>query len=122
MLEATVNSQTYRRSPLVQGGLEVPIRLKISVRPTKLNEKLLMRHITIHDESYEDPGPESLKEINLTSAADVDFNIKSLLPEKAGPKKRRQEWQKRSRWIYARCSHAEEKGRRGKMTRLRLSY
>ena len=42
--EVTVNSQTYRRSPLVQGGLEVPIRLKISMRPTKLNEKLLMRY------------------------------------------------------------------------------
>ena len=88
-MRAEVCSQTYRRSPLVQGGLEVPIRLYLSMRPTKLNEKLLARYVDIYNETYEDPGPGSLRQIIQSSTTVVDFNMKSLLPEAAGPKKKK---------------------------------
>lgn len=35
-----------------------------------------------------DPGTESLKERNLTLEVSENLNMKSLLPQKAGPKKR----------------------------------
>ena len=87
--KAEVSSQRYRRSPLVQGGLEVPIKLYVSMRPTKLNEKLLGLYISIHNEVYEDPGAEHLREIIISSPeeAAVHFNMESLLPNEAGAKR-----------------------------------
>ena len=54
-----------------------------------LNERLLGRYIAIYDENYEDPGSSSLRPINPGSV--VDFNMKSFLPEEAGPKKNKSE-------------------------------
>lgn len=87
--KAEVSSQRYRRSPLVQGGLEVPIRLYVSMRPTRLNEKILDRYISIYNELYEEPGAEHLREIIISSPGEgpVDFNMESLLPKEAGEKK-----------------------------------
>ena len=87
--KAEVSSQRYRRSPLVQSGLEVPIKLYISMRSTKLNEKLLGQYISIYNEVYEDPGAEHLREIIISSPeeAAVHFNMESLLPKEAGAKK-----------------------------------
>ena len=59
------------------------------MRPTKLNEKLLARYVDIYNETYEDPGPGSLRQIIQSSTTVVDFNMKSLLPEAAGPKKKK---------------------------------
>ena len=85
--EADVLFQRYRRSPLVQGGLEIPIKLRLSMRPSKLNERLMSRFAEIYKNSYEDPGTDSATEIHLSGENNVNFNLNSLLPEEAGPKK-----------------------------------
>ena len=85
--EADVLFQRYRRSPLVQGGLEIPIKLRLSIRPSKLNERLISRYVEVYQRSYEDPGTDSTTAINLSDDPNVDFNMNSLLPEKAGPKR-----------------------------------
>ena len=40
-IEATLRSIQYRRSPLVQGGLEIPCTVKVSMMPTQLSKKLV---------------------------------------------------------------------------------
>ena len=81
VMHAEVISQRYRCSPLVQGGLEIPCRLHVSMHPSLLNEKLLERYLSIIRESYLDKG---LKEsVNaISSSGLVDFEI-SLLDTKA---------------------------------------
>ena len=40
-IEATLRSTYCRRSPLVQGGLEITCTVKVSMMPTKLSKKLV---------------------------------------------------------------------------------
>ena len=80
VMHAEVTSQRYRRSPLVQGGLEIPCRLHVCMRPSLLNEKLLERYLSIIRESYLDKGDEGSKEsVNaISSSGLVDFEISAL--------------------------------------------
>ena len=63
---------------MVQGGLEIPCRLHVSMRPSLLNEKLLERYLSIIQESYLDKGDEGLiEDVNVVSSA-VDFEVSAL--------------------------------------------
>ena len=43
-VEATLASTQYRRSPITQGGLEIPCVIKVTMPGTMLNKKLLNRY------------------------------------------------------------------------------
>ena len=43
-VKATLTSKHYRRSPLTQGGLEIPCMVKVAMPGTLLNKKLLERY------------------------------------------------------------------------------
>ena len=52
LVEAELSSTNYRRSPLVQGGLEIPCIIRIKMLSTRKNKELLARYKKIYDENY----------------------------------------------------------------------
>ena len=56
VVSATVSSNIYRRSPLVQGGLEIPCKVSVTM-PVK-NIKILEKYISTAQELYMEPEPE----------------------------------------------------------------
>ena len=50
----------YRRSPLVQGGLEVPCEIKITMVRSIINHHLLVRYESLLKELYIEPKDEKL--------------------------------------------------------------
>ena len=53
-IEATLRSTHYRRS-LVQGGLEIPYTVKVSMMPTKLSKKLVDQCRELGERFYFEP-------------------------------------------------------------------
>ena len=51
-MKATLRSTHYRRSPLVQGGLEIPCTVKVSLMPTQLSKKLVDRYRELVERFY----------------------------------------------------------------------
>ena len=45
----------HRRSPLVQGGLEIPIQVTVEMELTKKNRQCLNKYETLVGEKYEEP-------------------------------------------------------------------
>ena len=54
-IEATLRSTHYRQSPLVQGGLEIPCTVKVSMMPTQLSKKLVDRYRKLIESFYFEP-------------------------------------------------------------------
>ena len=54
-IEAKLRSTHYRRSPLVQGGLEIPCTVKVSMMPTKLSKKLVDQCRELGESFYFEP-------------------------------------------------------------------
>ena len=54
-IEATLRSTHYRQSPLVQGGLEIPCTVKVSMMPTQLSKKLIDRYRELVKNFYFEP-------------------------------------------------------------------
>ena len=52
---AIITSDQYRRSPLVQGGLEVPCKIRISLPTSILNCRLMDRYDMLHSDLYVEP-------------------------------------------------------------------
>ena len=51
-IKATLRSAHYRRSPLVQGGLEIPYMVKVSMMPTQFSKKLVDRYRELVESFY----------------------------------------------------------------------
>ena len=66
------NSEHYRRSPLVQGGLEIECQVVIETRATILQAKLTLRYLDLVKDLYTEP-PEDIAVGNL-------FNFVMTLP------------------------------------------
>ena len=57
-ITATLTSTRYRRSPLIQGGLEIPCVVKAEMIGTQKNKLLLARYLDVASENYNDVPPE----------------------------------------------------------------
>ena len=57
-LTVTLTSEHYRRSPLVQGGLEIPCKVAATIPGTCLNLLLMERYQQLIEESYTEPQNE----------------------------------------------------------------
>ena len=55
VMHAEISSVKYRRSPLIQGGLELSCLVFVSMPPTLLNEKLIDRYMSLVKSSYVEP-------------------------------------------------------------------
>ena len=80
-----VSGNHYRRSPLVQGGLEIPCRLsaRISV-PSVKNNMLIERYKSILEELYEEPSEEIIMGSLLfddPTEREVDMSLPDEAPE-----------------------------------------
>ena len=54
-VKARLTSTNYRRSPITQGGLEIPCTVKVKMPATLLNRKLLERYREMVDHLYKEP-------------------------------------------------------------------
>ena len=55
-----LSSQHYRRSPLVQGGLEIQCEVEIDSRATLLQSKLTARYLDLVKDLYIEPTEDSV--------------------------------------------------------------
>ena len=55
MVKVTVDDSKYRRSPLIQGGLEIPVTVHIELDSTPRNVTVLERYKQLVNESYKEP-------------------------------------------------------------------
>ena len=62
---AKSNSTHYRRSVLVQGGLEIPCQVKAEMIATEKNKRILAHYLDLVNKNYKDLPPE--KEIIVGS-------------------------------------------------------
>ena len=59
LVTATISSNNYRRSPLVQGGLEIPCKITIKMPAASVkNIKILEKYMSIVGELYTEPEQE----------------------------------------------------------------
>ena len=59
-VSAKLTSTNYRRSPLVQGGLEIPCLVTVTMPGTVLNQLLLERFKQLVEERYSEPKSEDI--------------------------------------------------------------
>ena len=55
VISAKLSSTRYRRSPLVQGGMEIPCKVFVEMRPTVKNNEILDRYLTLVETLYTEP-------------------------------------------------------------------
>ena len=51
-------TSNYRRSPLVQGGLEIQCKVVVEMHPTVKNNQILERYLSLFDNMYTEPDNE----------------------------------------------------------------
>ena len=69
---ADLKSTNYRRSPLVQGGLEIPCKITIQMSPTIKNSKLLDRLIELVGSVYTEPISPEIMGSFLVNEIDIE--------------------------------------------------
>ena len=82
----------YRRSPLVQGGLEVPCELTIAMIGSVVNHLLLFRYESLFKELYVEPEDEEIVGtfLSLAQHANEIGEIAETEPRPRQPKPNRQ--------------------------------
>ena len=55
VMNAKLSSSHYRRSPLVQGGMEIPCKITVKMRPTIKNCEILKRFLDLVTSMYAEP-------------------------------------------------------------------
>ena len=55
IVSAIVTDSHHRRSPLVQGGLEIPIKVTVEMPPEEQNRKALLKYEELITEKYQEP-------------------------------------------------------------------
>lgn len=76
-MKCKLTSNHYRRSPLVQGGLEIKCEVMINARPTLLQAKLTTRYLELVHSLYTEPVEEKLM-------GELIFNFVMTLPPLPG--------------------------------------
>ena len=70
---ATLISEHYRRSPLVQGGMEIACRVTVSIPGTCLNILLMERYKKLVEETYTEPRSEEILGSYLNNLRNEDM-------------------------------------------------
>ena len=95
-----IRGRHYRRSPLVQGGLEVPCEIKITIVGSIINHDLLVRYESLLKELYIGPKAEEFigtslsmrnKHENVNQGIEIEIEAVQTEPlRKTGQKKRKE--------------------------------
>ena len=89
----------YRRSPLVQGGLEVPCNVTITMIGSVVNHLLLTWYKSLLKELYIEPNDEEIVGIFL-SLAQHGNEIGEIAEAEPRPRQSKSQWQKRKKlWM-----------------------
>ena len=72
-VQATVTGKPYRVSPLIQGGLEVPCLVTVTVPGSIMNHLLIARYETLFGELYLEPKDEEIMGTFLSVIRENDF-------------------------------------------------
>ena len=54
-MKVKVSDTKYRRSPLIQGGLEIPIEVEVQMENSSENQQALSKYKTLIAENYHEP-------------------------------------------------------------------
>ena len=86
-----VSANHYRRSPLVQGGLEIPCKLSVELAiATIKNSMLIDRYKEMIRELYEEPSEEVIMgSLLLDDSTDFDDIERENVPNNSDPKNRK---------------------------------
>ena len=57
---ATLTSTSYRRSPLVQGGLEIPCLVQARMIGTQINKIVLSKYLAMVNDTFVEPDPDEM--------------------------------------------------------------
>ena len=72
-VQATVNGKHYRRSPLIQGGLEVPCLVTVTMPRSIMNHLLIAQYEKLLGELYLEPKDEEIMGTLLSTVRENDF-------------------------------------------------
>ena len=72
-VQATVNGKHYRRSPLIQGGLEVPCLVTVTMPGSIMNHLLIAWYEKLLEELYLEPKDEEITGTFLSVICENDF-------------------------------------------------
>ena len=77
-LSVTLTSEHYRRSPLVQGGMEIGCKVTTSIPGTCINILILKKYQDIIEENYTEPKEEAILGSYLvpSNASEVDQEVR----------------------------------------------
>ena len=79
---ATLSSTTYRRSPLIQGGLEIPCKVTINMAETLKNKQIIDRYKEMVDVLYSEPDSSAVLGSFLDHTIDVPKAPKQIKTHK----------------------------------------
>ena len=54
-MKVKVSDTKYRRSPLIQGGLEIPVEVEVQMENSSENQQALSKYKTLIAENYHEP-------------------------------------------------------------------
>ena len=82
-IQATLTTTNYRRSPLVQGGLEIACKVTARMAGTVRNHMLLERYMKLVTELYADPKEEVILGSFLVKACETSAQPTSIKKKKS---------------------------------------
>lgn len=94
-ISAVLTSTHYRRSPLVQGGLEIPCEVMIEMSPTQKNAQLLDRLMEIYETVYTEPLAPIILGSFIADEMEVDVLSKDVPKTVKSSQQQKKETQKK---------------------------
>jgi len=86
---ADLKSTNHRRSPLVQGGLEIPCKITIQMSPTRKNTQLLDRLIELVGSVYSEPTTPEIMGSFLVDEIEFEEVVNFEAEETSKPKQKK---------------------------------
>ena len=106
---AKVCGKHYRRSPLIQGGLEVPCQVTVSMTGSIVNHLLLSRYGTLLRELYIEPKDEEIMGTFLSVMNEPAIEVEPPQPRKERSKPKNTVKSKDIRQMFASTSATEKR-------------
>ena len=85
-MHAELKSRHYRRSPLVQGGMEIACLVVVTMPATLRNAKITERYMQLVKELYADPKDEEILGSFITNVCDPSLTFPPSPQEKKNKK------------------------------------
>ena len=86
---AELTSEYYRRSPLIQGGLEIPCKITAKISGTAINLLIMEKYIQFVQEFYTEPKDEDILGSYLQVEAAEGVNVTRAVPRNPPVQKRK---------------------------------